>query len=120
MLVLLFIALWFILRSDLFYVLTCVILFLCFSVLLALLGKERANLCPFHSFVRFAIVCFCLFPLPLGVWEELWFVIVAVPGLFSYLFFHMGPSVKGVLIVYSNHSALFNKMEALHIFSKNT
>ena len=42
-LVLLFVALWFILRGDLFYVLTCVILFLCISVLLALglpcLGK---------------------------------------------------------------------------------
>ena len=35
-LVLLFVALWFILRGDLFYVLPCVILFLCLSVLLAL------------------------------------------------------------------------------------
>ena len=35
-LVLLFVALWFILPGDLFYVLPCVILFLCFSVLLAL------------------------------------------------------------------------------------
>ena len=34
-LVLLFVALWFILRDNLFYVLPCVILFLCFSVLLA-------------------------------------------------------------------------------------
>ena len=34
--VLLFVALWFILRGDLLYVLPCVILFLCFSVLLAL------------------------------------------------------------------------------------
>ena len=32
-LVLLFVALWFILRFDFFYVLACVILFLCFSVL---------------------------------------------------------------------------------------
>ena len=31
MLVLLFVALWFILRGDLFYVLPCVILFLCFQ-----------------------------------------------------------------------------------------
>ena len=31
--VLLFVALWFILRGDLLYVLPCVILFLCFSVL---------------------------------------------------------------------------------------
>ena len=35
-LVLLFVALWFILRGDLLYVLPCVILFLCFSVLLVL------------------------------------------------------------------------------------
>ena len=35
-LVLLFVALWFILRGDLFYALPCVIFFLCFSVLLAL------------------------------------------------------------------------------------
>ena len=35
-LVLHFVALWFILRGDLFYVLPCVILFLCFSVFLAL------------------------------------------------------------------------------------
>ena len=34
-LVLLFIALWFILRGDLFYVLPCVILFFCFSIILA-------------------------------------------------------------------------------------
>ena len=44
-LVLLFVALWFVLRVDSFYVLPCVILFLCFSVLLALrlsrLGKRE-------------------------------------------------------------------------------
>ena len=33
LLVLLFVALWFILRGDLLYVFPCVILFLCFSVL---------------------------------------------------------------------------------------
>ena len=35
-LILLFVALWSILRGDLFYFLLCIILFLCFSVLLAL------------------------------------------------------------------------------------
>ena len=35
-LVLIFVALWFILRGDLLYVFPCVILFLCFSVLLVL------------------------------------------------------------------------------------
>ena len=84
-LILLFVALWFILRGDLFYVLPCVILFLCFSVLLAL-REERASLSAFRTFVRFVLVWFCRFPLPLGVWEGLRFVIVALPGLFSYLF----------------------------------
>ena len=84
-LVLLFVALWFILRGDLLYVVPCVILFLCFSVLLVLLREERANLSTFRTFVRFVLVWICRFPLPHGVWEELRFVIVALPGFFSYL-----------------------------------
>ena len=88
MFVLLFVALWFILQGDLFQVLPSVILFLYFSVLLALrlpcLGKRELILV---LFVRFAFVWFCLFPLPLGVWDGLRFVIVALPGLFSYLSF---------------------------------
>ena len=59
-LVLLFGALWFILRGDLLYVLSCVILFLCFSVLLALrlprLGKRELILV---LFVR--LIDLCLF-----------------------------------------------------------
>ena len=39
------------------------------------------------TFVRFVLVWICRFPLPLGVWERLRFVIVALPGLFSYPFF---------------------------------
>ena len=58
-----------------------------FSIAITSLGEERANLSAFRTFVRFALVWFCLFPLPLGVWEELRFVIVALPGLFSYPFF---------------------------------
>ena len=58
LLVLLFVALWFILRGDLFYVLSCVILFLCFSVLLALrlprLGKRELILV---LFVRLFDLC---------------------------------------------------------------
>ena len=50
------------------------------------IGEERANLSAFRTFVRFVLVWICRFPLPLGVWEELRFVIVALPGLFSYLF----------------------------------
>ena len=58
-----------------------------FSIAITSLGEERANLSAFRMFVRFALVWFCLFPLPLGVWEGLRFVIVAPPGLFSYLLF---------------------------------
>ena len=89
-LVLLFVALWFILRGDLFYVLPCVILFLCFSpfsIAITSLGEERASLGAFRMFVPFVLVWFCLFPLPLSVWEGLRLVTVALPGLFSYLFF---------------------------------
>ena len=91
--VLLFVALWFILRGDLLYVFPCVILFLCFSALLVLRlarwGRERANLSAFRTFVRFMLVWICRFPLPLWVWEGLRFVIVALPGLFSHLFLRL-------------------------------
>ena len=58
-----------------------------FTVAITLPGVKRANLSDFRTFVRFALVWFCLFPLPLDVWEGLRLVIVALPGLFSYLFF---------------------------------
>ena len=58
MLVLLFVASWFILRGDLLYVFPCVILFLCFSVLLILrlprLGKRELILV---LFVRLFDLC---------------------------------------------------------------
>ena len=61
-LVLLFVALWFILRGDLLYVFPCVILFLCFSVLLVLrlprLGKRELILV---LFVRLFGLCFFRF-----------------------------------------------------------
>ena len=50
-------------------------------------GEERANLSAFRTFVRFVLVWICRFPHPLGFWEGLRFMIVALPGLFSYLFF---------------------------------
>ena len=57
-LVLLLVALWFILRGDLLYVFPCVILFLCFSVLLVLrlprLGKRELILV---LFVRLFGLC---------------------------------------------------------------
>ena len=58
-----------------------------FSIAITLLWEERANLSAFRTFVRFVLVWFCWFPLPLGVREVLRFQIVAFPGLFSYLCF---------------------------------
>ena len=64
-LVLLFGTLWFILRGDLLYVLPCAILFLCFSILLALrlprLGKRELILVLFVRLIDlclFGFVCF--------------------------------------------------------------
>ena len=59
MLVLLFVALWFILRGDLFYVLPCyfvLVFFSPFSIAISSLAEERANLRAFRTFVRFALV----------------------------------------------------------------
>ena len=72
--------------------LPCVNLFLYFSVLLAFrlprLGKRELILVLFVS-VRFAIAWFCLFPLPLRVWDGLRFMTVA----FSLIPFYKNNSV---------------------------
>ena len=57
-----------------------------FSIAITSLGEERANLSGFRLFDRYVLVWICRLPLPLDVWEGLRFVIVALPGLFSYLF----------------------------------
>ena len=88
MLVLFFVALWLSRQFFLCFALCC--LFLCifspFSFAITSLGEERANLSAFRTLVRFALVRFYLFPLPSGVWEGLRPAIVALPGLFSYIF----------------------------------
>ena len=95
-LVLLFVALWFILRGDLLYFFPCVILFLCFTVFLVLrlprLGKREC-----FSYVCSICACLDLSVSSSLVWEGLRFVIVALPGLFSYLFLtasQLNPSSK--------------------------
>ena len=60
------------------------VFFSSFSIAITSLKEERANLSAFHMFVRFVHVWFCWFPLPLGVWEGLQFVSVALPGLLSF------------------------------------
>ena len=56
-----------------------------FNITITSLAEERTNLSAFRTFVRFVLVWFCRCPLPHGVWEGLRFVIVALPGLFSYV-----------------------------------
>ena len=67
------------------------ILFVCFSVILVLrlsrLGKRELS--TFRAFNPFALVWFCLFTLSLRVWEGLWLVTVALPGLSLTLFLHV-------------------------------
>ena len=66
----------------------CNFVIICFSPLPCdyTLEEERVNLSAFCTFVRFALVRFCLFPLPLYVLDGLRLVTVALPGLRSYLF----------------------------------
>ena len=56
-----------------------------FSIASSSLGEERANLSAFRTFVLFVLVLSV--SSSLGVLEGLRFVIVALPGLFSYLLF---------------------------------
>ena len=70
-----------------FHVSFCSCVFSPFSIVITSLGKGRANLSAFRTFVRFVLVWICQFPLPLGVWEGLRFVTVALSGIFSYLLF---------------------------------
>ena len=46
-----------------------------FSIAITSLGEERANPSAFRTFVRFVTAWTCRYPLPLGFWEGLRFVI---------------------------------------------
>ena len=114
-LVLLFVALWFILRGDLFYVLPCVILFLCLSVLLALrlprLGKGELTL----------VLFVCLFDLRLFGFVCFFFLLVSGKGCsllllhsldFSPTLFYQNCCIymKSTSPISPQYSVLFNKL----------
>ena len=97
-LVLLFVGLWFIYSTRRFVVCLTMchfvlVFFSPFSIAITSLGEERANLSAFRTFVRFVLVWFCRFLLPLGVWEGLRFVIMALPGHFLLPFLSLGGSL---------------------------
>ena len=81
-----------------------------FSFAITSLGEERANLSAFRTFVLFVLVWICRFPLPLGVWEGLRFVIVALPWLFSYLFLKIR-IFKSPSITKNDHSVQYNDLK---------
>ena len=87
-----------------FHVSFCSCVFSPYSIAITSLGEERANLSAVRTFVRFVLVWICRFPLPPGVWEGLRFVIVALPGFFSYFFMPLyasgGPSLSGGINAY--------------------
>ena len=93
-LILLFVALWFILGGDLFYVLPSVILFLCFSVLLALrlprLGKRELILVLFVRLFDLYLFGFggFLFLLVSGQGCGLWFW-HSVDFFLTFVLYHM-------------------------------
>ena len=89
------------------------VLFSPFSIAITSLGEKRANLSAFRTFVRFVLVWICRFPLPFGVWEGQRFVIVALPGLFSYLFFLSNRSLENQRVVTAY------RMETLSSFSNS-
>ena len=74
-----------------------------FSIAITSLGDKKVS--AFRTFVRFVLIWICRFPLPLGVWEGLRFVIVALSGLFSYPFYqcninHIYNICLGILVLY--------------------
>ena len=70
-----------------------------FRIAITSLGEERANLSAFRMFDRFVLVWICRFYLPLDVWEGLRFVIVALPGFLSYLFFFFNSTDRSKAMV---------------------
>ena len=94
------------------------VLFCPFSIAITSLGEERANLSVFRTFVRFVLVWICRFP-PLGVWEGLRFVIVALPGLsltfFLFILNHLYKCLFVCLFIYF-FLYLFNIYVCIYLF----
>ena len=88
-----------------------------FSIVITSLGEERANLSAFRTFVRFVLVWIFLFPLPLSVWEGLRFVIVALTGLLSYLYFCFTKTSEHVSLFVDLPAVTFNGLHTLKSIS---
>ena len=98
-----------------------------FSMAITSPGKERANLNAFRTFVRFVLVWICRFPLPLGVWEGLRFVIVALLGLYLFLLFLLCflrqtscPTLKSVILWFLFAYLVFLRWACFSLWCINT
>ena len=104
-------------RRLVLYLTSChfvLVFFSSFSIAITSLGEERANISAFRTFVRCVLGLICRVSLPLSVSEGLRFVIVALPGLFSYYFLLL-PFLKGVK---SNKNAAYSVFKSRHFFQK--
>ena len=140
-LVLLFVALWFILRGDLLYVFPCVILFLCFSVLLVLwlpcLGKRELILVLFVRLFDLCLFGFVGFLFLLGsgkgwglwLWHSLDFsltlfftyryiVTLSLLWIQSILTICLFKLVGGTYVFLRKHCSSFTEMFLLWSFTK--
>ena len=87
-----------------------------FSIAITSLGEESANLSAFRTFVRFVLVYICRFPLPLGVWEGLRFVIVTHLFLTRFVAtIYKGDNFCGTPVCSSAHQAPSKKNLPLKI-----
>ena len=105
-----------------FHVSFCSCFFKPFSIAITSVGEEIANLSAFRTFVRFVLVRICRFPLPLGVWEGLRLLIVALPGLFSFFFMHLShniPAIANSFITVNKFSELLRKVRFTSKFFLN-
>ena len=95
------------------HVFQCVILFLCFSVLLVLrlprLGKRELILVLFVRLSGLCLFRFVGFLFLLASGKELRFVIMALPGLFSYLFL-ISPSEDTAILSMKGADLLVNEI----------
>ena len=69
---------------------SCVVVFFSpFGIAITSLGEERANLSAFRTFVRFALVWFCLLPLPIWCLGRAAICYCGIPWTFLLPFFYI-------------------------------
>ena len=95
-----------------------VLVFFCpFSIAITSPGEERANLSAFRTFGQFTLVLFCLFPLPLGVWEGLRFAVCGTPWTFLFPFYLLYFALHDIYILLFLADRFHDKMTKVNFQS---